>query len=883
MKLQRLRVDQFRQFRKPLEITGFSAGLNLFAGPNESGKSTLAGAIRAAFFERHRSGSVDDLRPWGDSGAAPEVELEFDHDDRHWHLRKRFLARKRCDLSIGDEVLSGDDAEERLAQSFGFQFPSRGASKSEHWGIPGLLWIEQGMGQELRPAVAVAADHLKSALGATLGEVTSSSGDEILQQVEASLGELVTRTGKPRGEYRDTGARVDALATELEALDKRILDYRQQVDRLSELSAQQAREEREQPWEDLHRQQREAERKHAEVEQLSQRQSRDEKDLETCQGNIQLLSDQLAGFHRQVDELGQRERALVQVQEELNALLARRERLQADLNAATRGYDQARETERQTLEQTRRRELEGQRQMLAQRQQRLAENLTQARTLETELLTQQQQLADNPLDATQLKALETLQGSRRELSIRQQSIATRLRFELEPGQSLRINGEAVSGTGEQRLLRETEVTIARVGRLCITPGGEDLGDLARELERLDEQLHARLTALRVDSLEQARQRLEDSRILAGQVASNRKLLDLHAPEGIQALVQEHARAGQRLQALDAELQALPAAAPADLPSPEMASQQRAQAESQLRQVEAADRELHGSIIRSEQALDTAVAECRNLRASIDDPRRRQQEQDCRLRLEQLRQEEARLTSAIRERGERIASAHPGILAQDVERFRSSAERLLQAHHQRHEERIRLQAQLQTQGADGLEEARAQVAAELESVGRRHLQLHQRASALRLLADLLTEKRRALTRQLQAPLQKHLNHYLQLLFPRARLEVDENLVPGQLVRPDQDAGDFADLSFGAREQMGLISRLAYADLLREAGRPTLIILDDALVHSDGTRLAQMKRILFDASRRHQVLLFTCHPQNWQDMGVAVREMTTLEESEPVTQS
>ena len=41
---------------------------------------------------------------------------------------------------------------------------------------------------------------------------------------------------------------------------------------------------------------------------------------------------------------------------------------------------------------------------------------------------------------------------------------------------------------------------------------------------------------------------------------------------------------------------------------------------------------------------------------------------------------------------------------------------------------------------------------------------------------------------------------------------------------------------------MISRLAYADLLKEAGRPTLIIPDDALVHSDEQRLAQMKRVL-----------------------------------------
>ena len=85
------------------------------------------------------------------------------------------------------------------------------------------------------------------------------------------------------------------------------------------------------------------------------------------------------------------------------------------------------------------------------------------------------------------------------------------------------------------------------------------------------------------------------------------------------------------------------------------------------------------------------------------------------------------------------------------------------------------------------------------------------------------------------------------------------------------------SFGAREQMGLISRLAYADLLKEAGRPTLIILDDALVHSDAQRLEQMKRILFDAGQRHQILLFTCHPGNWRDLGVAPRELAALRAS------
>ena len=110
-----------------------------------------------------------------------------------------------------------------------------------------------------------------------------------------------------------------------------------------------------------------------------------------------------------------------------------------------------------------------------------------------------------------------------------------------------------------------------------------------------------------------------------------------------------------------------------------------------------------------------------------------------------------------------------------------------------------------------------------------------------------------------------------------VEIDENLSPGPLTRNGSqgpETGDFETLSFGAREQMGVISRLAYADLLKEAGRPTLVILDDALVHSDAARLAQMKRVLFDAATRHQILLFSCHPEKWRDLGVTARSLESL---------
>src|SRR5690606_8258346 len=202
MKLTRLTVNQIKQFRQPLTIADLTDGINLFVGPNESGKSTLVRAIRAAFFERYSSNRPEDLRPGGDSSAAPEVELEFEWQNQTWTLHKRFLNKKRCDLHIGQQHFSGAEAEDKLAQLLGYQFAGKGASKPEHWGIPGLLWVEQGCIQDIHHSVDHAGHHLKSALSNTLGEVTSSGGDQLIAQVESERAALLTKTGQPTGQYK---------------------------------------------------------------------------------------------------------------------------------------------------------------------------------------------------------------------------------------------------------------------------------------------------------------------------------------------------------------------------------------------------------------------------------------------------------------------------------------------------------------------------------------------------------------------------------------------------------------------------------------------------------------------------------------------------------
>ena len=77
-----------------------------------------------------------------------------------------------------------------------------------------------------------------------------------------------------------------------------------------------------------------------------------------------------------------------------------------------------------------------------------------------------------------------------------------------------------------------------------------------------------------------------------------------------------------------------------------------------------------------------------------------------------------------------------------------------------------------------------------------------------------------------------------------------------IRRDGTAEASGDLSRGTQEQLAVLTRLAFADLLLEKGAPVSLILDDPLVYSDDGRVEEMTDILTEAASRIQVILFTC---------------------------
>ena len=75
--------------------------------------------------------------------------------------------------------------------------------------------------------------------------------------------------------------------------------------------------------------------------------------------------------------------------------------------------------------------------------------------------------------------------------------------------------------------------------------------------------------------------------------------------------------------------------------------------------------------------------------------------------------------------------------------------------------------------------------------------------------------------------------------------------GDWINPDTE-----ELSSGAKDQLYLAARLALVDAV--CGEDSIpLVLDDPLVHFDASRRENTRNLLQEVSKKHQVLIFSCH--------------------------
>jgi hypothetical protein len=878
MKLDRIALEEFRRFRAPFVLDTLQPGLNLFVGPNEAGKSTVAAAIRGAFLQRFKTSKVEDFAPWNSSGARPTVTVHFRVGTQQYELRKSFLTRARCELLIdgGAQRLEGEQAEDALAALLGFEFAAKGQSKAEHGGVPGLLWIQQGDGQNLLEAAGHAGAHLRGALSQLSGELVTGDSDRVFERASADRAALRdARSNRPKGEYK---AAEDALAEAIASraallVEKSRLDA--DVDKLAQLRATHDRAKQEQPWAAM-------EREAAHIRDRLGAIAREQEAVDTLKREATQASQTLALLQEQVARDQQDEDALAALVRQLEAaeqtVATAREALDR-ADAALSARNETARVAQARLEaaeaHAERRDLVDQLARADRERLRLDTARAQAETLTERVAARDAQARAERIDAKQLTALREQSRKLESLQLRVDAVATRLHFALQAGQSIRLDGESLAGKGDRQLSQRAVLEIPGVGSVEIDPGGADLPSLHADIATLQREQAQALARLNVADLAAAEARAIVADHAQREADAARKELAIHAPDGMPALLAAIDEVQARIQALARRRDALPASGASE---PAIADTESLSAiAAAFREAQTAASHAQQAAVQAQRAVDQASGKAALLRTQLD-ARRAEREQeshrDARAqrgsRLLEARARHDDLTHRVIAAESAIAAHRPELLQQDLQRFEQSARFARDAHESRHAEILQLQGRLDQAGSQGVGEQLARVEADVERLQRRRDEFARRAAALDLLVDLLRAQRDAATQRLQAPLARRLNHYLHLLFPNAALRLDDSLMPVGLQRGDTE-DVLRSLSFGTQEQLGVLVRLAYADLLQEAGRPTLLILDDALVHADESRRALMKRALFDAGKRHQILIFTCHAENWQDMAVMPRQL------------
>jgi uncharacterized protein YhaN len=137
--------------------------------------------------------------------------------------------------------------------------------------------------------------------------------------------------------------------------------------------------------------------------------------------------------------------------------------------------------------------------------------------------------------------------------------------------------------------------------------------------------------------------------------------------------------------------------------------------------------------------------------------------------------------------------------------------------------------------------------------------------LELLLGTLEEAEQAAKERYMAPIVKRVTPYLQTLFPGAAIDCDEQFQITGIIRELQQTESFSGLSVGTQEQIAVLTRLAFADMLLERGQPAMIILDDALAYSDPGRMEVMFDLLTEAAKRTQILILTCRGEIFTRLG------------------
>ncbi len=225
-----------------------------------------------------------------------------------------------------------------------------------------------------------------------------------------------------------------------------------------------------------------------------------------------------------------------------------------------------------------------------------------------------------------------------------------------------------------------------------------------------------------------------------------------------------------------------------------------------------------------------------------------------------------------EEATRDATAHdPAVITRKVETIDARNRAAGDARTKLEMDIARLEGTVESEGGKGLADREAAAREEAEAARAALQRIVDEAASLKLLREILDEARDETSAKFVGPVAKRAKRHIERLLPGCDLSFSEDLTLEAVVRGGISEG-CGDLSRGTQEQLSVLTRIAFADMLLEQGQPVSLILDDPLVYADDARLDLMVEILSEAAERMQVILLTCRDRAFRHVPATRLSMT-----------
>lgn len=864
MKLRAITLTNVRKFAgRTASLTEIGDGISVVSEANEFGKSTFFDALHALFFEKFgaTSRTIRSLQPH--SGGAVRVAVEIETADGRFTVEKRWLAQKGASVtdSAGRRVATDGEAEAWIAQVAG-----------DGEGPTGLLWVRQGV-VGLEPADASRDEKVRAKevrrdlLSSFAGEIDAMTGgqrmDRVLRRCEEDLADFTTSGGSPSGVWKAVRSETKQLSEEHDRLDAACRDLgaalaqrSAEIEHLARLDAPGARARREADLAEAGRVAKLAE-EHADKLREAGQQTR-------------IAGLEEAEAQRALDALLSAETALATARDQ-HGKAADNAAATLDAVQSAEARAEAAHSEHQILE----RELRLLRAALTAAHRRdavagavrrageLAERLSKAETHRAAREAAEARVAANSATPALLAKAEAAAADVARLEGFLAAQAPSLRLDYSGELRVSADGRNLPGGEDIPFATKIRLDIPAVGMLEVRAGiGGRAETIEADLNKARERLGKVIAACGAKTIDGARRMAGDRGTDEAAARLAAELMSAIAPEGLDVLQGEvavacAAAAGaeeigetRSVEEISTEIDRVTSHEIRARVAMRTAEQRLSNAREQAASASA-------DLMSANRSLDVALTALGSLDTLVD--RKSAAARQLAVETEKRKASEAS-EAALRADAPDLLSAKANLKrAADAEAAAAKRRQQLS------ESLSALSARIETQAEQGVEVRRDEIAGQLAEARDREARLAAEAAALTRLREVLRSARRAAREAYFGPVQQELGPLLSILHGGAALSFDSDTLLPQALSRGGDLEDMQSLSGGTQEQIAILTRLAFARLYARRGREVPIILDDALVYSDDSRIVKMFTALNRVAIQQQIIVFSCRQLAFESLG------------------